>query len=342
LLVVIAIIGVLVALLLPAVQAAREAARRSQCMNNLRELSLGLVNYESANGRFPSAFEYATTDNAATLTSTGPNWVIRILPFIEQQSLFNQINTTVKISGKNDPIISHPKNAAFRATNLATMLCPTDSFNQTPASWLGTPWARGNYAANGGNGPMGNYDPRTDWINGPDSPGWKDPMRRGTIGPNVAVKLKEITDGTSVSMLLGELRAGINERDRRGVWALGQASASMLIWFGTTGDDDGPNVCSVYADDTAGLSSPFDDAQMMQECMPDATGSDQMDQATVRSMHPGGANIGMADGSAHFISNDIQTNGQGVYQTWPANLLMTVWDKLIASADDQAIGELPF
>jgi prepilin-type processing-associated H-X9-DG protein len=339
-LVVIAIIGVLVALLLPAVQAAREAARRQQCQSNLRQLSLGLVNYESANGRFPSAFEYGKSDNAATLSTIGPNWVVRILPFIEQQSLFNQIDKTATVPGKKDPLISSPKNAAFRATSFATMLCPTDSFNQTPAQW-GTPWARGNYGANGGNGPMGDYGSRPDWINGPDSPGWKDPMRRGTIGPNVAVKLKEITDGTSNTMLLGELRAGIHERDRRGVWALGQASASMLIWFGTTGDDDGPNVCSEFADDTAGLTAA-DNALMIQECMPDATGSDQMDQATVRSLHQGGVNIGMADGSAHFISNDIQTNGQGLYQVWPTSLPMTVWDKLIASADDQAIGQLPF
>jgi prepilin-type N-terminal cleavage/methylation domain-containing protein/prepilin-type processing-associated H-X9-DG protein len=341
LLVVIAIIGVLVAMLLPAVQAAREAARRNQCLSNLRQLTLGLINYESANGCFPSAFECRKDDNAAAPLQIGTNWVIHILPYIEQQSLFNRIDTSVTVTGKKDPLISSPRNAAFRATPLVTMLCPTDTFNQTPASWA-TSWARGNYAANGGNGPMGMYDGRSDWINGPDSPGWQDPMRRGTIGPNVSVRLKEITDGTSVTMLLGELRAGIHERDRRGVWALGQASASMLIWFGSTGDDDGPNVCGIYADDTAGLKSPTDDAQMVQECMPDATGSDSMDQATVRSMHPDGVNIGMADGSAHFISNDVQTNGQSVNTSWPANMPMSVWDKIIASADDQAIGQMPF
>ena len=75
LLVVIAIIGVLVALLLPAIQAAREAARRQQCQSNLRQLSLGLVNYESAQGRFPPAFEFTVKANPALLgiADIGPN-----------------------------------------------------------------------------------------------------------------------------------------------------------------------------------------------------------------------------------------------------------------------------
>ncbi len=341
LLVVIAIIGVLVALLLPAVQAAREAARRNQCLSNLKQVGLGLLNYESSRGSFPMAFEYGSGVNPSQPATAGPNWVIRMLPFAEQQATYNQFNFKLPISD--------PTNQQTRSTPLAFFSCPSDSYRiqslEIPAARTGISgtWARGNYAANGGNGPMGTFTGRTDWISGPDSPGWQDPMRRGTIGPNVSVRLKEITDGTSNSILVGEIRAGVTPTDRRGVWALGQAAASMLMWYGTSGDDDGPNVCTGPADDVGGLS-PSDDPLLLQECMPAASQYQDSDQATVRSMHPGGACLGLADGSSHFISDSVQTNGQMVPTTagWPANTPMSVWDKLIASADDQVIGESPF
>jgi prepilin-type N-terminal cleavage/methylation domain-containing protein/prepilin-type processing-associated H-X9-DG protein len=343
LLVVIAIIGVLVALLLPAIQAAREAARRQQCQSNLRQLSVGLANYESAKGAYPPAFEYTKSDNPANLANIGSNWTIRVLPYVEQQALYNRIDFTVTVpgtwKGKAPPLISHANNEGIHSTPLDVMRCPTDSFASVPLEIpinRGTPqvWARGNYGANGGNGPMGNFVGRTDIINGPDSPGWLDPKRRGCIGPNVAVRLKEITDGTSNTMLLGELRAGVTPLDRRGVWALGQAGGSMLIWFGSTGDDDGPNVCTDYGDDVIGPTVD-DEPLMKSECMFASYKYGESNQQTVRSLHPGGVNIGLADGSAHFISNDIEVNPPTILATWPDTIPMTAWDKLIASADDQ-------
>jgi prepilin-type N-terminal cleavage/methylation domain-containing protein len=266
LLVVIAIIGVLVALLLPAVQAAREAARRQQCMSNLRQLSLGLANYESAKGAYPPAFEFAsnlTTPQDPPAAWVGPNWAIRLLPYIEQSALYNQIDKTAVTlgtwpGGKAPPSIAHANNAHIRLTNIETFRCPTDSiYGNTLMEWdtsaTATKWARGSYAANAGNGPLWNR--AGDGIFGPNSDGWKDGRRRGVIGPNVAGKMKQITDGTSNTLLLGEVRAGITPRDRRGTWALGVAGASVLYWFGQTGDANGPNVCSDNSDDTAGLTS---------------------------------------------------------------------------------------
>ncbi|HEX6960491.1 MAG TPA: DUF1559 domain-containing protein [Lacipirellula sp.] len=340
LLVVIAIIGVLIALLLPAVQAAREAARRNQCLSNLRQLSIGLVNYENANGRFPSAFEYSATANPATLPATqiGPNWLVRILPFVEQAPLYNSIDETVTIAGKNDPVIGHANNAHVRETFVESFLCPSDTYNRTPLQWGSTTWARGNYAANAGNGSL--LKGFSHSLDGPDSAGWKDHKRRGAIGPNVSVRLKEITDGTSNTFLLGEVRAGITERDIRGTWALGQAGASGLYWYGSTGDANGPNVCNENSDDVSVLVSS-DKPLMVQECMPDYTGDNWNNQATMRSMHVGGVNVGMADGSAHFISTEIETGGP--YHDWGSSgQNMTPWDKLIASADDQVIDDMPF
>ena len=103
LLVVIAIIAVLIALLLPAVQAAREAARRAQCVNNVKQLLLGLHNFESANGTFPkgvnepylNGLNYNTGSDALGSDFSepfGPNWAIMILPYIEQTTLYNCSN----------------------------------------------------------------------------------------------------------------------------------------------------------------------------------------------------------------------------------------------------------
>jgi prepilin-type processing-associated H-X9-DG protein len=230
---------------------------------------------------------------------------------------------------------------------LAVFRCPSDSeFGDTMMQFSTTFWARGNYAANGGNGPLWNR--AGDGIFGPNSDGWRDGRRRGVMGPNVAAKLKGITDGTSNTLLLGEVRAGITALDRRGTWALGQAGSSVLFWFGQTGDDNGPNVCHAYADDTAGLRSPADDALMFRECMTDYTGDDFQNQATVRSVHSGGVNIGLCDGSARFIGLDIDTGpcAQRVMPAstqapWPAACLpLSPWDKFIASGDDEVV-EIP-
>lgn len=351
LLVVIAIIGVLVALLLPAVQAAREAARRQQCQSNLRQLSLGLLNYESARGSFPMAFEFPTSANPAVLTSQqlGPNWALRTLPYCEQQAVYNLIDNSVVVTGgtvgKGPAQIANVKNTAVRTAPLDVFRCPSDSFNNTLMDMGTIQWARGNYAANAGNGPLlirdRPVDKSGDGIYGPNSDGWQNPKRRGVIGPNVAAKLKEITDGTSNSMLLGEVRAGVTNRDQRGTWALGQAGASVLFWFGTTGDAAGPNVCREKSDDVNGPTST-DMPLLIQECMPDYTDDNWADQATTRSMHAEGVNIGMADGSAHFVSNSVDVGPLYQNSTWPETVPMSVWDKLIAGADEQVISEMPF
>src|SRR5688572_27028117 len=127
LLVVIAIIGVLVALLLPAVQSAREAARRMQCQNNLKQFGLALHNYHDANMAFPPSSVWKQEAHIAELNSSnlGPNWIIMILPYMEQQSLFDSFDFNFAIPAK--------ENAVPRSTRLAVTLCPSDSgYNTKP------------------------------------------------------------------------------------------------------------------------------------------------------------------------------------------------------------------
>ena len=99
LLIVITIIGILISLLLPAVQAAREAARRLQCTNNLKQLAVGLHNYHQANSIFPPGMTYPPGETSyQTSVNFGPNWVIMLLPYIDQPALYSAFDLTKTIS----------------------------------------------------------------------------------------------------------------------------------------------------------------------------------------------------------------------------------------------------
>ena len=133
LLVVIAIIAVLIALLLPAVQAAREAARRSQCTNNMKQLGLALHGYHDVIGTFPTSFWRAMYDSLS-LQQAGiqdrdnrASWFSMILPYIEQNNVYNSMNFSVGVGG--------PINATAAMTVLNVLMCPTDpapTFSQYP------------------------------------------------------------------------------------------------------------------------------------------------------------------------------------------------------------------
>src|SRR5262245_12162676 len=129
LLAVIAIIGVLVSLLLPAVQAPREAARRMSCTNNQRQMGVALHNFHDANGTFPPG---GVTNGACCGTQSGPTWTIFILPYIEQQALYDRYDQTVA----NE----HANNGFVRTAFVKTYSCPDDMLikkTMVPASGPG-------------------------------------------------------------------------------------------------------------------------------------------------------------------------------------------------------------
>lgn len=169
LLVVIAIIGILVGLLLPAVQAAREGSRRMQCNNNLKQLALAVLNYESSHKRLPSS---RTAHSSLSAHSA-------ILPFLEQSAIDNQVDT--------GSAWSHANNDFARAATVPSFLCPSDPVDSTPAGWAPT-----NYRANQGSGilyflsPSDSSDPNF---------GFENP--NGPFQPTLYTKLAEITDGLS-------------------------------------------------------------------------------------------------------------------------------------------------
>jgi prepilin-type N-terminal cleavage/methylation domain-containing protein/prepilin-type processing-associated H-X9-DG protein len=345
LLVVIAIIGVLIALLLPAVQKVREAANRITCSNNLHQIALGAHNYHDVFKRLPIGcyIPYAQDGYHNTQDITfpfGPNWAVYMLPFIEQDNLYRSVNVNA-YPGITLPAQLYTWTAydrswrALRGQPVKVFLCPSDAnHNETPyndTSGVDAPaeagWARGNYAGTAGftdsdhttNGAMclnnNPYDGTgADGVvpNNPANP----PISKGPIfffstnGKN-GTRLTDIVDGTSNTIMFNEVRAGINELDSRGVWALGHPGSSLTeagrnynptpnnTLDSPDGQTYGDELQNCYKFWFYGLG-----AQLGMGCFPNTAG-DQANSAMARSMHPAGVNAGFADGSVHFIQNNI-------------------------------------
>jgi prepilin-type N-terminal cleavage/methylation domain-containing protein/prepilin-type processing-associated H-X9-DG protein len=152
LLVVIAIIAVLIALLLPAVQAAREAARRAQCTNNLKQLGLAAHNYASVQGVFPMMSTYP----AGSIQSWGWSygWPLAMAPQLEQGALFNNFNFSAGFFGNSSGETMQHGNDTLIAIQLATLICPSDGSSTKPSP----PWGVTNYVGNmGGPGQLAGF-----------------------------------------------------------------------------------------------------------------------------------------------------------------------------------------
>ncbi|WP_254510734.1 DUF1559 domain-containing protein [Anatilimnocola floriformis] len=319
LLVVIAIIGVLVALLLPAVQSAREASRRISCSNNMKQLALACLNYEDTYKSLPVGIQFPKGEAPESSRKHGPNWIISILPFMEQQPLFQKFDLTVPIS--------HANNREPRGTTIKALLCPTDGFNRRKFVGIdaneGDNWARGNYGSSGLN-----------WQLDSNANGhWGEPNITGVMGWNVTSRLAEVTDGLSQTLMLGELRSGLFENDRRGTWALGTAGASAMFWHGCGGDAYGPNAVDIDSDDVEGCSLFYTagNALLKAQRMECHNGCPSY-QAATRSLHPGGTVIGICDGSVQFISENIETAGN-----YGACTVQSAWDRLITREQGQPL-----
>lgn len=337
LLVVIAIIGTLAGLLLPAVQAARESARRVRCENNLKQAALAVLAYETNHTHFPPAYRHVSGYDAAShsgdmgeLASLATTWVSDVLPFLEEQTVNDRID-------RSKPM-ADPANEEARGARILPMLCPSDSYNSRPFSGasvaataaLGADWARGNYAANGSLGYANCTWPES--AGGPEETFWKE--FPGVMGANAFVSRAQMIDGATTTVLIAEVRAGLTEFDPRGVWALGKTSSSIWAHGGLMGDAAGPNGAYFAADDIATspeLIAAFGDQYRLAELgMPVSYGPWVNHQQTARSMHLNGVYVAMADGSVRWITDFIN-----VTPSYPGSL--SVWDRLMVSKDGQAV-----
>jgi Protein of unknown function (DUF1559) len=272
----------------------------------------------------PPSIQFDPGQDAATSDILRPNWIIRLLPFVEQQNLYDKFDLTKPISDS--------ANRSARGTFISTFICPSDPGNNDGpfagnSAAEGDNWARGNYAANGCNNFVG-VVPNTG-----TAPffGWGDERRKGVMGCNVALSLAQITDGQSNTILLGEIRIGMNSIDRRGTWALGTAGGSALFAHGFGGDANGPNVGNDRSDDVEGCSifyPTYGQKRLMQERMTCWLPCPSW-QATLRSKHDNGVFVALGDGSVRYISNNVETSGE-------FGSSVALWDHLITSADGVA------
>lgn len=227
LLVVITIIGILIALLLPAVQAAREAARRVHCGNNLKQIGLAAIGYHDTYGTLP--WQRTWVDTGKYVNSKGPlaeqhrSWIFACLPWLEQQGLYDQMD--MNKSGLDNTVNANgATNRSLLARNLSVVLCPSDGLSRVPATGadeaskstdqMSDWWESGgillgqtNYACNSGdhrnNGSASTgYDPDCAQI-GPDPAlGYR---VRGVISRSGwSASFAQVRDGTSNTFLAGE------------------------------------------------------------------------------------------------------------------------------------------
>lgn len=325
LLVVIAIIGILVALLLPAVQTAREAARRTQCISNLRNVSLALLNYHDANREFPPTHQmperYETaSDNRVLMDGSRlfANWAVFTLPYLEEQALFDSFEIDESV------LFSSASNSLGRGSEIAVMLCPSDQSLGGHFTGNGGNWARGNYALNGGLGYIGNF---AQW--------WtRWPYARGISTINRSGKISKIKDGTSKTLMIGELRIGLSARDRRGTWAMGLCGSSIHCEHGANGINS-PNSCGPGDEDIFGRDDIVADVgedRLIAECMFPSVSWPYSAQSVVRSQHTGIVQVAFADGSAHAISDFIGAGTQGAGLD-PDPAKYGIWQRLNGAAD---------
>ena len=276
LLVVITIIGILISLLLPAVQAAREAARRASCTNNLKQLGLAVLNYESAYKLFP--INYGGNGQYDT-SGTGHSWLTGILPFIEQQALYDKIHF-------NQPL-SDADNTAVSRTVVAAFMCPSDSRRGIlpDRSDVGDERAINNYkGVAGGNWNWGDHtgvsQPTGRWANNPDGRDRGNGLfcRNADNNEGNYTGMMEIRDGTSNTLTIGETVAR---------WC------THTWWWSFDGSTA-----------TCGIPLNYRKGDVDLE----AAAADWERNYSFFSHHPGGANFALGDGSVRFLNDSIDIN----------------------------------
>jgi prepilin-type processing-associated H-X9-DG protein len=321
LLVVISIIAVLIALLLPAVQSAREAARRAHCINNLKQLALATLSYEGANGSFPMAFFVQFCEPTAPNCLGGPPSVApalgpleALLPYYEQSGLFNSINTAVESWGDT--------NSTVAGTGVGTLWCPSDGsirgYRATFAPGgldnnLPMPMCYSSYRCCWGywtGNPTGNHDP----------PGSADTPHRiaaiqqfngvfvtngfGAAGAialpfragvsRSPAKISSITDGTSNTAMFSEIAHGLLSTTDHTPFSPDGSFQDWGLWIsGNMGDTCYTHYWPINPQkripniETVDIAGAFVNG--------------------ASSFHPGGVNVALADGSVRFVKETIDT-----------------------------------
>jgi prepilin-type N-terminal cleavage/methylation domain-containing protein len=304
LLVVIGIIGLLVALLLPAVQSARESSRCTACANNLRQLGIAAHHYHGARGSLPSGFDSKPDPNDLANAWTFYRWsaLAHLAPYLEEKNAASLLNLDTPLYTPNSEgvFVANPVNASGIAQMISLFLCPSDHGQVVSPGFAPT-----NYAVCGGSGLNGGTPLNTD----------------GPFFINSHIKFAQITDGTSKTALMSESTLGIlgNSNVTKGnprtdyKFVLGApltdtACAAATQWNFTDPRGfawvSGEFRCAMY-------NHYYPPNAILPDCMGALRGGGPQYEFTpfgwrsARSLHPGGVNLLLADGSTRLVSDVI-------------------------------------
>jgi prepilin-type processing-associated H-X9-DG protein/prepilin-type N-terminal cleavage/methylation domain-containing protein len=280
LLVVIAIIAVLIGLLLPAVQSAREAARRVQCANNLKQIGLAMHNYHLSVDVFPPGYVSSTNDGTLGGVEIGPGWGwgTMILPQLEQRPLFSAINFSVQIIA--------PSSDTIRQSSLSVFLCPSSTGNSGPvvlfpfgstsgAMPVVNDLSPGQYVAS-----AGQFDPGDSAAN-----------NNGLFYRNSRIGERDVSDGLSQTLMVGERSRNVADATWVGAIPATQGCTN-LNW--PIRDCEPANVMVLAHTGPSPVQAWVD--------VPNYKGAGADD---FWSLHPGGCNFLFCDGSVRFVKETV-------------------------------------
>ncbi|MDZ4817939.1 MAG: DUF1559 domain-containing protein [Planctomycetota bacterium] len=302
LLVVVAIIGILVAILLPAIQASREAARRTSCINNLRQIALATNSYVSARGYYPPGSESKANPANANMSWTFYRWSVlaHLTPYLEEQTARDSLDFSKPLYAADAQDIVTPENADGVSRRIATFLCPSDHQQAVDNRFGPT-----NYAGCTGSGTNGGSPNNTD----------------GIFYVNSRVKVAQVPDGQSHTMLFAESLLGNppgtqSMRDPRvdykfviaGVPLTDNLCSFTTIWNERNGRGfswaNGEYRCAIY-------NHYYPPNHSLPDCMgvviagTPAIRYTPYGWRTARSNHSGGVNTVQADSSIRFVRDEV-------------------------------------
>jgi len=302
LLVVIAIIAVLIALLLPAVQQAREAARRSQCKNQLKQIGLALHNYHDTYRKFPSSTVVvnfpAGPNNCNPGSSSGSsqrgNWAIKILPYLDDTPRYNMFDFNSPMAGVFKTVSGVPAvyvgGGTVTAANLTAQTTPNSKFQCPSDPNSGPAIPNSNYFAIMGGGPQPPVGVSAAWpCYSTNSAGYTW-FNNGVMFVNSGISFRDLTDGSSNVVLVGESKYMNTPVQRPAAWdswagGVHNSGGNWVQYGATAAIVNSPN------------SSPVANA-----------GSWALEANVLGSFHVGGTQLLLGDGSVHFASNSMDVN----------------------------------
>lgn len=325
LLVVIAIIGVLMGLLLPAVQMAREAARRASCQNNLRQLGLAVMNYESARQKFPPGYTQSRMNAAGVVYTSGSTSGFNfqghsafyyLLPYIEAGNIFDNMDARIPLNNR----VTNP--ALFRAsTVIKTLLCPSDQLTgQSEPHTNGEYYGMTTYKLNGGTRPIFSTSATNDGmfmaVTLPRGHSVAFARKAATAPLGKEIRIPEVLDGMSNTILFGEREHMDDNFDTfttSAGWNSGSTIRTWARWYPAAGDVGVANLVggafapinykTPWAHGQSGAPTSQSAWFVFQDLRLSAFGS----------AHPGGANFTMGDGSTKFISDEMPQTVLALY-----------------------------